>query len=183
MSGLFENFPYFPDVIIHWDTSNVTNMGSMFKRSCFNQDIGHWDVSNVQNMHSMFKNANCFNQDLSGWNVQSVMFMEEMFNGVHMTFNRNIGNWNVRNVKTMRKMFSGCIPDYDFSCMIVSYNADISNFFDNYEDPNKESGDDGNAGYTWILPTRILMMRKIRTKINMQHTLSFYQYIDFYTKL
>ena len=40
--------------ISDWDVSSVTNMGSLFAISAFNQDIGDWDVSNVTNMTYMF---------------------------------------------------------------------------------------------------------------------------------
>jgi surface protein len=39
-----------------WNTSAVTNMGSMFfGATAFNQDIGSWDTSNVTNMQGMFE--------------------------------------------------------------------------------------------------------------------------------
>jgi surface protein len=56
-----------------WDTSNVTNMGAMFKGSGnFNSDISKWDTSKVTNMQSMFFDAYYFNQNISGWNVDKV---------------------------------------------------------------------------------------------------------------
>jgi surface protein len=52
--GLFYNSTINPN-IAHWDTSNVTNMRSMFwGATVFNQSIGEWDVSNVTDMQFMF---------------------------------------------------------------------------------------------------------------------------------
>ena len=51
--------------------SSVTNMGSMFWHSPFNQDISSWDVSSVTNMGGMFANSQ-FNQDISSWDVSNV---------------------------------------------------------------------------------------------------------------
>jgi surface protein len=53
-----------------WDTSNVTNMRTMFWRAAaFNQNIGSWDTSSVTTMHWMLREAVAFNQNLSNWNV------------------------------------------------------------------------------------------------------------------
>ena len=41
-----------------WDTSNVTDMESMFNGAdSFNQDIGLWDSSNVTDRERMFSGA------------------------------------------------------------------------------------------------------------------------------
>jgi len=48
--------------IENWDTSQVTNMKSMFKSATsFNQDIGDWNVSNVTNMRGLFQGCGNFN--------------------------------------------------------------------------------------------------------------------------
>ena len=38
----------------------------------FNENINSWDTSNVTNMNSMFSAAYDFNQDISKWNVSKV---------------------------------------------------------------------------------------------------------------
>ena len=56
-----------------WDTSGVTDMGSLFKdKKGFNDDISGWDVSNVKIMSGMFSGAAAFNQPLDKWVVSSV---------------------------------------------------------------------------------------------------------------
>ena len=91
--------------IEYWDTSNVTNMSSMFKFACdFNQPIGIWDVSKVTDLSSMFLGAKSFNQSLENWDVRNVTTMESMFNGAD-SFNQLIGNWNTSKVTDMSSMF------------------------------------------------------------------------------
>jgi trimeric autotransporter adhesin len=64
-----------------WDTSNVTNMSSMFEAAIvFNQPIGNWDTSAVTNMNGMFAGATAFNQDLGAWNISNVTDMTNMLN-------------------------------------------------------------------------------------------------------
>ena len=83
-------------------TSKVTNMGSLFYKRNFNQDIGHWDVSNVTKMPQMFYEST-FNQDISNWDVSNVTNMGYMF--YLAEFNQDIGNWDVSNVTLMPAMF------------------------------------------------------------------------------
>ena len=49
--------------------------------SSFNQDISTWNTTNVTQMGSMFLNATNFNQDISSWDVSSVQNMYAMFSG------------------------------------------------------------------------------------------------------
>ena len=62
MSSLFANSYALKTVgdLSHWNTSNVTNMSSMFEMDNLNSalsdagDLGKWDTSNVTDMSLMF---------------------------------------------------------------------------------------------------------------------------------
>jgi surface protein len=99
----------------HIDTSQVTNMSSLFLRSEFNGDISKWDVSKVTDMYGMFSDAYSFNGNISCWDVSNVLSMTGMFYKAE-SFNQNIGNWDVSNVTNMSYMFYGA----------QSFNQDIS---------------------------------------------------------
>ena len=99
-----------------WDTSSVTNMGTLFKdATTFNSDISSWDVSNVTEMWDMFKWATSFNQDISGWNTSKVTLMMSMFEGAS-AFNQDISGWDTSGVTSMSKMFA----------QATNFNQDIS---------------------------------------------------------
>eukprot|EP01040_Poterioochromonas_malhamensis_P019561 gene19561-biopygen5845 len=51
-----------------WDVSGVTNMGSLFSNTNFNDRIDRWDVRRVTSMGRMFGLATKFNQPLD-WRV------------------------------------------------------------------------------------------------------------------
>ena len=91
--------------IRYWDTSNVTDMGGLFKyMGDFNEDIGGWNVSNVTNMCGMFVKASTFNADIRRWNTSKVRDMSGMFMGAS-AFNADIGEWDTSNVMNMSAMF------------------------------------------------------------------------------
>lgn len=92
MSYLFSDIPTcfdghdlekFNGDISQWNTSNVTNMCSMFEgASSFNCPLNNWDVSNVTNMSFMFEEAKSFNQQLDKWdtkNVNEYLGLTDMF--------------------------------------------------------------------------------------------------------
>ena len=108
MSNLFEdNLGQIDYEISSWDTSNVTNMNSMFSgATAFNQDIGSWDTSNVTDMWGMFSLATSFNQDIGNWDTSKVVDMRNMFFGAK-EFNQDIGNWDTSSVTNMYEMFKG----------------------------------------------------------------------------
>ena len=91
--------------ISHWDTSEITDMRSLFE-DCkyFNYPIGNWDVSNVLNMSRMFLQAKAFNQPLGEWNVSNVVRMTNMFSIAH-SFNQPLNDWNISQVRDLKGIF------------------------------------------------------------------------------
>ena len=107
--------------IQRWNTSEVTNMQSMFSNATsFNQDIGDWDTSGVTTMMNMFYNATSFNKDIGGWDTSGVTTMMNMFFNA-TSFNQDIGRWDTSGVTNMKSMFSNArnfnqdIGDWDTS--------------------------------------------------------------------
>jgi len=122
-----------------WNTSNVTDMMTMFSGATqFNSDISGWDTSNVTNMSYMFYNASVFDQDISSWNTSNVTYMSYMFAGYNNTIttlnvNTNFNNggqpldtsgncWDTSNVTDMSYMFS-----YNSKFNVSINNWDTSN--------------------------------------------------------
>ncbi|WP_369024598.1 BspA family leucine-rich repeat surface protein [Mycoplasma capricolum] len=81
-----------------WDTSNVTDMNSLFynRHEFNNPDILEWDTSKVTDMGEMFTNASAFNQNISKWKVPKVKNMKKMFKGA-TSFTHDLTNWEVSN--------------------------------------------------------------------------------------
>ena len=108
----FINVATFNQNIRAWDTSNVTNMSSMFEgATTFAVAITPWNTSKVTSMSSMFKGASVFNQPINynsttgAWNTAKVSNMFQMFWNAS-AFNGNISSWNTSNVTTMYSMFN-----------------------------------------------------------------------------
>ena len=87
------------------DTSNITDMSSLFEDSEFNGDISKWNVYNVTNMAGMFILSE-FDGDISKWDVSNVTNMKFMFR--NSKFDSDISNWDVSNVRDMKAMFDKC---------------------------------------------------------------------------
>ena len=101
--------------ISSWDTSNVTDMSSLFaKYETFNEDIGSWDISKVTNIGCMFLSATSFNQDISSWDVSGVIGnLEELFIEAS-SFKQDISAWDVGGVNCMKNI-SPDISEKSFS--------------------------------------------------------------------
>ena len=118
----------FNDDISGWNTSNVTDMNSMFSgAAAFNQNIGGWDTSSVTDMGSMFFGADVFNNDgfALSWDTSSVTDMSSMFysafdfnNGGAVNTSLSPLNWDTTNVITMFEMFRSA----------SNFNQSLSNF-------------------------------------------------------
>lgn len=103
--------------ISNWDTSRVTDMGSLFSQAeSFNDDISAWNTSAVTVMagesltstgwstsslaagtFQMFAGAESFNGDLSGWDTSGVHLMKGMFNEA-IAFDSDISGWDTSKV-------------------------------------------------------------------------------------
>ena len=84
------------------DTSEITDMLSIFRHSNFNGDISNWNTSNVTNMERMFYNAYSFNQPLN-FDTSNVTNMERMF-AYARTFNQLL-NFDTSKITNMKSMF------------------------------------------------------------------------------
>ncbi len=70
----------FNGIISGWDTSNITNMKSLFGASTkFNDDISKWNVNKVTDMTDTFVSTSPFNKNLSKWNVDKVIYCKDAF--------------------------------------------------------------------------------------------------------
>ena len=116
------------------DTTNVTNMGSMFSSSGYYattwnvSNLSNWDTSNVTNMQHMFNssgyNATSFDLDLSKWDTSKVTNMRSMFesSGFRAT-TWNVGNlskWDTSSVTNLSRMF------YEAGHSATTFNLNLS---------------------------------------------------------
>ena len=98
------------------DTSNVTNMDSMFESAInFNGwNISEWNVSKVKNFREAFRRASKFNQDLSRWNTESATTMYGMF-AYTPALTKPVNFENVSEVTDMWDMFRASgVPSVNF---------------------------------------------------------------------
>ena len=151
-SSMFKRFRYLQNIqdIDIWDTSQVTNMSSMFAYAGYYGttwnigDLSGWNTSQVTNMSYMFKSAGqsawTWNiGDLSEWDTSKVTDMSYMFEyaGKNAT-TWNIGDlseWDTSKVTDMSHMFAyaGTIAPVwnigDLSEWNTSRVTDMSNMF------------------------------------------------------
>ena len=103
-----------PDVSL-LDTSNVTNMASMFSYcTVANPDVSRWNTSNVTNMSRMFEVSPAANPDVSLWSVSNVANMSLIFYNATAA-NPDVSSWNTSNVTNMYRLFMNSLSDPDTS--------------------------------------------------------------------
>lgn len=75
--------------ITSWNTSNVTNMESVFNGAVkFNTPLTNWNTAKVKSMKSMFNGATSFNQtSIAYFDFSSVLFIDKMISNT--AFNKN----------------------------------------------------------------------------------------------
>ena len=105
----------------NFDTSNVTDMSSMFKGmyGFTSLDVSNFDTSNVTDMSSMFQGTwQLVSLNLLNFNTSKVKKMNSMFNGSSLP-SLNLSSFNTSSVTDMNKMFYN---------MMKLTSLDLSNF-------------------------------------------------------
>lgn len=93
------------------DTSNVTNMQSMFSKceSLKELDLSSFNTSNVTNMEYMFEDCkNLKKIDLSSFDTSNVTDMKYMFYNCESLENIDLSSFNTSNLKDIFYMFGNC---------------------------------------------------------------------------
>ena len=140
--------------LLSFDTSKVTNMGSMFygMRSLTTINLSGFNTSNVTDMFSMFYDMfNLNSLDLSNFDTSQVTDMYSMFRGMSNLTTLNLSNFDTSQVTDMQYMFS--LNDNDISkdkleTIYVNndFNTDkLTDFFGMFKNRKKLRG--GNGSY------------------------------------
>lgn len=96
--------------ISHFDTSNVTDMSSMFGCESLEElDVSHFDTSNVTDMNGMFAGCSSLRRlDVSHFDTSNVTDMAYMFTGCESLGELDVTHFNTSNVTDMTRMFYCC---------------------------------------------------------------------------
>ena len=114
-----------------FDTSNVTNMRSMFRgcQSLTSLDLSKFDTSNVTNMGSMFSGCQSLTSlDLSKFDTSNVTNMGAMLRGCGSLTSLDLSKFDTSNVTNISFMFSDCksltsldLSNFDTSNVATSF--------------------------------------------------------------
>ena len=123
-------------ISLYVDTSNVTNMNSMFENcsSLISLDLSSFDTSNVTDMDNMFSNCSGLTSlDLSSFDTSKVTDMCFMFNYCSDLTSLVLSNFDTSNVTNMNYMFSYCsgLTSLDLSSFDISNVTSYSSMFYN----------------------------------------------------
>ena len=97
--------------VSHFNTANVTRMNSMFSgcRGLTSLDVTHFNTANVTGMGGMFRYCSGLTSlDVTHFNTAKVTDMSEMFSRCSGLTNLNLNNFNTANVTDMNWMFGVC---------------------------------------------------------------------------
>ena len=112
MSSMFNNCDALTSLDVSgFDTSNVTSMNSIFYycSSLTSLDLSEWNTSNVTDMNYMFYSCSALTSlDLSGWNTSNVTDMSTMFISCSALTSLNFSGWDTSNVTNIYGMFNKC---------------------------------------------------------------------------
>lgn len=111
MHSMFSNSKAISLDLINFDTSNVTDMGHMFNEctSLTSLNVSSFDTSKVINFSQMFQNCSKITSlDLTNFNTSNVTNMGGMFYNCRSLSNLNVNSFNTSNTTLMNNMFSGC---------------------------------------------------------------------------
>ena len=95
----------------NFNTSNVTDMSGMFQvcSSLTSLNVSSFDTSNVTDMGDMFHSCKSLRSlNLSNFNTSNVINMYAMFDLCHSLTSLNVSSFNTSNVRDMSWMFRGC---------------------------------------------------------------------------
>ena len=99
------------DVTKRFNTSNVTNMYNMFYdcRGLTSLDVSNFNTSNVTTMKGTFyKCSGLTSLDVSNFNTSNVTTMDGMFYFCSKLTSLDLSNFNTSKVNNMKDMFNGC---------------------------------------------------------------------------
>ena len=118
----------------NFDTSQVTNMASMFSndKNLRSLDLSSFNTSNVIDMNKLFKSCSALtNLDVSSFNTAKVKDMSTMFNLCTSLTNLNLNNFDTKNVENMSNMFFGCsnLTSLNINSFNTSKVTDFSGMF------------------------------------------------------
>ena len=110
MSSMFQGSNSLKEIkLSNFDTSNVTSMQNMFNgcSSLTNLDLSSFDTSNVTNMLGMFYGTGVKNLDLNNFDTSNVTTMTFMFRDSKIE-TIDFSNWDTSNVTSTYFMFNNC---------------------------------------------------------------------------
>ena len=121
----------------NFDTSKVTDMGSMFSglSSLTTLNLSNFDTSKVTDMGSMFSGLSSLTTlNLSNFDTSKVTDMQKMFDDMSNLTALNLSNFNTSKVTNMNQMFHATpsLTSLDLSNFDTSNVTDMQNMFSLY---------------------------------------------------